>query len=112
MRRTTDDGPISRDARAGSHRKALTERGWCRFDYDPELAGWIDRVLPAARNAVADAANARWLRCGGTWFAGVNVLDNDGNGAIADSGPLRGPIPPIWCRTGGSGTIRVPSAGR
>ena len=35
------------------------------------------RPAPAARAAVSDPANAGWLRCGGTWFAGVDVLAND-----------------------------------
>ncbi len=33
---------------------------------------------------------ARWLRCGGTWFAGVNVFPNDATGAV----PLAG-VPPL-----------------
>ncbi len=64
--------------------------GWCRFGFDPVLAGWVEHTLPAARAAVADPANARWLRYGGTWFAGVNVLTNDANGAVAGGPPLAG----------------------
>lgn len=60
--------------------------GWRRFADDPVLMQWVESTLPAARRAVRDPANAEWLRCGGTWFAGVNVLDNDGAGAV-DGGP-------------------------
>ena len=31
---------------------------------------------------------ARWLRHGNTWFAGVNALPNDANGAVGDGPPL------------------------
>jgi hypothetical protein len=33
---------------------------------------------------------ARWLRCGGTWFVGVNVFPNDVTGAVPASG-----VPPL-----------------
>lgn len=39
---------------------------------------------------MASPANAEWLRCGGTWFAGVNVLSNNHQGVVNDSGPLQG----------------------
>jgi hypothetical protein len=66
------------------------EKGWCRFDYDAVLAEWIEHVLAPSRAAVMEQSNAGWLRCGGTWFVGVNVLHNDGCGAIGGSGPLSG----------------------
>lgn len=65
-------------------------KGWCRIAEDPRLARWAARVLPAARAVIADPAQAEWWRCDGTWFAGINVLPNDGTGAVADSGPLCG----------------------
>ena len=65
-------------------------KGWRRFEYDPELLEWVDRALPLAREAVKAKKNARWFRCGGTWFAGVNVLPNDATGAVEGSGPVRG----------------------
>lgn len=64
--------------------------GWCRFPQDPVLARWIAASLTAARAAVADPGNRRWLRCGGTWFAGVNVLDNGPDGAVPGGLPLDG----------------------
>ena len=66
------------------------EKGWCRFDYDAVLAEWVGHALPFARAAVAEQTNAQWLRCGGTWFAGVNALPNDVAGVVGKSGPLRG----------------------
>jgi hypothetical protein len=64
--------------------------GWCRIPYDAVLADWVARTLPAARAAVAAPENAHWLRCGGTWFAGVNVLPNDSAGAVASGPALSG----------------------
>ncbi len=69
---------------------AFFDDGWCRFRYDPKLANWIERTLPAARASVAAPANAQWLRCGGTWFAGVNVLANDASGAVDGGVELSG----------------------
>jgi len=65
-------------------------RGWCRFESDSVLRGWVDAALPAARASVTDPRHARWLRYQGTWFAGVNALPNDALGAVAGSGPLGG----------------------
>lgn len=69
---------------------ALIKHGWCRFAYDPVLAHWVAATLPQARRAVAAPENAQWRRCGGTWFAGVNVLGNDSTGAVPDGLPLQG----------------------
>ena len=66
------------------------DKGWCRFEYDDALAGWVQHALPLARAAVSAKANAQWLRCGGTWFAGVNVLPNNPAGEVGNSGPLLG----------------------
>lgn len=67
------------------------ERGWCRFGFDPVLAEWAEAARPAAEATMRDPElSARWLRCGGTWFAGVNALPNDSAGAV----PGRG-VPPL-----------------
>ncbi|MFM7273343.1 MAG: hypothetical protein ACKO4A_05725, partial [Gammaproteobacteria bacterium] len=39
--------------------------------------------------ALADPLNAHWLRCGGTWFVGVDALPNDAEGRL-DGGDLPG----------------------
>ena len=65
------------------------DTGWQSFDTDPDLLDWIAEIRPTALAAAGNPANiARWLRCGGTWFAGVNLLDNDAQGRVAGSGPL------------------------
>ncbi len=71
-------------------RHAFFDRGWRRFPLDPVLAEWVRQTLPAARDTVTDPANAEWLRCGATWFAGVNVLPNDATGAVAGGAQLAG----------------------
>lgn len=68
-------------------------RGWVRFAHDPLVARWAKAVAPVARATLDDPKmRARWLRCGGTWFAGVNALPNDVHGAIPPAGapPLAG----------------------
>jgi len=66
------------------------EKGWCRFQFDETLMQWIDHVLPCARETVAAEENSQWLRCGGTWFAGVNLLPNADDGSVCGSDPLQG----------------------
>lgn len=65
--------------------------GWGRFPFDPELDAWVRAIRPFGI-ALADDPDLRadWLRHGGTWFAGVNVLPNSKSGALGQSGDLRG----------------------
>ncbi|MEO0428708.1 MAG: hypothetical protein AAF160_14835 [Pseudomonadota bacterium] len=76
-------------------RRALLTKGWCSFPYDPVLAAWVDAVLPHARAIAEDPeVRAAWLRCGGTWFAGVNILPNAPDGSLAAMGG-RGAVPAL-----------------
>jgi len=68
------------------------EKGWCCFKYDKMLMRWIKRVLPCARETVTVEQNAKWLRCGGTWFAGVSVLPNAADGSVCASGAIQGEV--------------------
>jgi len=70
--------------------EGFLRRGWVKFPYDPAVAEWLSHATPAALAAIDDPKNANWLRCGGTWFAGVNVLPNQPDGSVEDSGPLAG----------------------
>lgn len=70
--------------------RSFFEKGWCHFSYDPALAVWVRQTLPAAREVVKAPENSDWLRCGGTWFAGVNVLPNDASGAVENGSELAG----------------------
>ncbi|WP_299303161.1 hypothetical protein [uncultured Litoreibacter sp.] len=70
---------------------ALATKGWCRFDHDPLLSQWVHAVHPIAAALTRDPRNIEdWLRCGGTWFAGVNVLPNDARGGVGDGPQLCG----------------------
>ena len=67
------------------------DRGWVRFPRDPAVVAWAAAARPVAEACLADPRHrARWLRCGGTWFAGVNVFPNDAAGAVPDR-----PVPPL-----------------
>lgn len=71
------------------------QRGWIRFPSDPQILKWVNAAAPAAQATFQDPTlRAQWLRCGGTWFAGVNALPNDTNGAIPAAGvpPLSGGV--------------------
>lgn len=68
----------------------LAGDGWVTFPTDPALLDWVKAALPRARAAVADPVQrATGLVCEGTWFVGVDALDNDAEGMVADV-PLRG----------------------
>jgi hypothetical protein len=74
--------------------------GWTRFPHDPVVAGWAAAALPVAGESIADPAHrSRWLRCDGTWFAGVNAFPNDARGAVPARGvPLLGGEPVRFVR--------------
>ncbi len=64
--------------------------GWLRFPAEPPVLAWAAQAFPLAIDVAADRANAHWLRCGGTWFVGVDALSNDAEGCIGDGAPLSG----------------------
>lgn len=64
-------------------------RGWVKFPFDPAVAAWAAHADEAALEAEA-APDPQWLRCGGTWFVGVNALANDGDGRLPGGPPLAG----------------------
>ncbi len=69
---------------------SFAEKGWVKFAPDPALDRWIEAAKPAAVRVAADPDWQRdWLRCGGTWFVGVNALGNDPDGAVGGV-PLAG----------------------
>lgn len=78
--------PITTDSNA---LQDFLNTGWMHFKFDPGLLKWVDHALPHAKKTVASPDNAQWLRCDGTWFVGVNVLNNDAQGRIGNSDPLR-----------------------
>lgn len=70
---------------------AFEEKGWVKFPFDPQLSEWVQAVAPQAVRIARDPRHvADWLRSGGTWFAGVNVLGNAPDGAVGNGPPLAG----------------------
>jgi hypothetical protein len=66
------------------------EKGWIKFAADPALDAWIKSAKSDALSIASDKTmKAKWLRCGETWFVGVNTLHNDADGAV-DGIPLTG----------------------
>ncbi|SMY09110.1 hypothetical protein [Flavimaricola marinus] len=70
---------------------SLTTRGYAVLPADSGVLEWAEAAAVRARTLVAsEAARAKWLRHGGTWFVGVDMLDNAGDGSL-DGVPLTGP---------------------
>lgn len=66
-------------------------RGWELFAAEAATAAWVASVREPALRAVQDpVARARWLRHGGTWFAGVDLLANDATGRVGQGVALAG----------------------
>lgn len=62
-------------------------QGFLKFPAEPATRRWVEAVLPVARSAAIDPSQAHWLRCGGTWFVGVDALPNDREGRV-NGGPV------------------------
>ncbi|MFN4141100.1 hypothetical protein [Aestuariivirga sp.] len=71
-------------------RNQYLERGWVSFPADAAMQRWAAHARPFAAAAAKDPAQSHWLRCGGTWFVGVDALPNDGKGQIGNGPPLAG----------------------
>lgn len=67
-------------------------QGFLRFPADPGMALWAAHAGPHAAAASRDPAHAHWLRCGGSWFVGVDALANDAAGRIGGGPPLEGAV--------------------
>ena len=66
-------------------------RGFLRFPADAAALAWARHAHPFAVSAAHDpAGHAQWLRCGGTWFVGVDALPNDATGLVPGGPPLAG----------------------
>jgi hypothetical protein len=65
--------------------------GWQEFPPEPAVLNWIDHAAPSAQEASQDTARFdEWLRCGGTWFVGVDALPNDASGKVKNGPALKG----------------------
>ena len=70
----------------------LTDTGWQLFEPEPDLLDWARHAHRDAMRAVADPALAQWHQCEGTWFVGLDALDNDSVGRVGEGAPLRGSV--------------------
>ncbi|WP_166416097.1 phytanoyl-CoA dioxygenase family protein [Cochlodiniinecator piscidefendens] len=69
------------------------DKGWQHFSYDAKIAEWVTAAKPAAlESRHKPEVIQEWLDCEGTWFIGVDALDNDPVGAIDGSDPLCGGV--------------------
>lgn len=66
------------------------QTGWVVFPPEPCVARWAVAALENARQALTDPALAHWHQCEGTWFVGLDALDNDAAGRVAGSEALSG----------------------
>lgn len=66
------------------------ERGYLRFPLDHAVMAWAEHAHGFAAKAAGDPAQAHWLRCGGTWFVGVDALPNDSRGRVGGGPALEG----------------------
>ncbi len=72
------------------NKKLFFEQGWCRFGFDLGIKQWVNASLPFARKTVVNESYAKWLRCGGTWFVGVNALPNGADSSLPGGPSLKG----------------------
>jgi hypothetical protein len=75
----------------------LEAHGYAVLPVQDGVLAWAGAAAERARRITADAAQRdRWLRHGGTWFVGVDALDNAADGSVAGvplSGPWEGLVP-------------------
>lgn len=71
---------------------SFASKGWVKFACHEATANWAAHARKVAVPITKDPRYfGDWLRCGGTWFVGVNLLPNDGQGQLAGGPPLAGP---------------------
>ncbi len=68
----------------------LADIGWQVFAPEPAVSAWVRHARDDAVRAVSDPALAHWHQCQGTWFVGLDALDNDALGRVNGSAPLQG----------------------
>lgn len=69
----------------------MSDPGWRLFPFEQAVADWAAHARQVAIPRTQDMALfPDWLRCGGTWFVGVNLLPNDASGRLPGGPPLDG----------------------
>lgn len=75
---------------------ALADLGWTRLPADQALQPWVEAARQAGEAALRDPVLAHWHTCRGTWFVGVDALDNDCEGSVR--GVALSPVLTDWVR--------------
>ncbi len=76
-----------------SHESELELKGWTKFRFDNDILHWTTESLPYCRTISEDKNNIKnWMRCGGTWFAGVNIVGNNAKGSVTGGPILSGQV--------------------
>lgn len=68
----------------------FAEKGFKIFRPEPAVTDWVHHALPDARRALADPQLSHWYACEGTWFVGLDALNNDPEGRVGTSAALSG----------------------
>lgn len=80
--------------------QAFGRDGYVRLAANAGSRDWAEAAWARAQERMADpAVRAAWLRCEGTWFAGVDLLDNAPNGSVQGV-PFAGPVPDLVAALG------------
>jgi hypothetical protein len=66
------------------------EKGWAVFPPEPAVLDWLVYARQDALRAISAPGMAHWHQCEGTWFVGLDALDNDAAGCVANGPPLAG----------------------
>ena len=70
---------------------SFDDLGWQVFDPETSVEDWVNHAQPHAIDASLNPAlHSEWLRCGGTWFVGVDALENDEVGQVVGGPKLTG----------------------
>lgn len=77
-------------------------KGWLRFQSDPATLAWATHASKAGLEALKDPELSQWHDCEGTWFVGVDALENDVCGRLPDGPDLDGPALSFLRETYGS----------
>jgi hypothetical protein len=68
----------------------LSQKGFEVFAPEACVRDWVVHARQDALRAVVDPALSHWHQCQGTWFVGLEALNNDAVGRVGVSAPLAG----------------------
>ena len=66
-------------------------KGWIKFKFDQRVARWANAANSKITSKLKNKEIFENLTCQGTWFVGVDALENDTDGALGEislSGPF------------------------